>query len=90
MPKSEPWRYEKLTWPEINQAIEAKKVVVVPIGSTEQHGPHLPLDVDVVCPTGVAHAAARLIPDEVLVMPPMQETFPVSDSAILFQHGLSF
>jgi len=71
MPKSEPWRYEKLTWPEINQAIEAKKVVLVPIGSTEQHGPHLPLDVDVVCPTGVAHAAARLIPDEVLVMPPI-------------------
>jgi len=71
MPKSEPWRYEKLTWPEINQAIDAKKVVVVPIGSTEQHGPHLPLDVDVVCPSGVAHAAARLIPDEVLVMPPI-------------------
>ncbi len=71
MPKAEPWRYEKLTWPEINQAVAARKVVVVPIGSTEQHGPHLPLDVDVVCPTGVAHAAARLIPDEVLVMPPI-------------------
>jgi creatinine amidohydrolase len=71
MPKAEPWRYEKLTWSEINQAVAARKVVVVPIGSTEQHGPHLPLDVDVVCPTGVAHAAARLIPDEVLVMPPI-------------------
>ncbi|MSO21962.1 MAG: creatininase family protein [Acidobacteria bacterium] len=69
MPKAEPWRYEKLTWSEINQAVAARKVVVVPIGSTEQHGPHLPLDVDVVCPTGVAHATARLIPDEVLVMP---------------------
>ncbi len=71
MPKAEPWRYEKLTWPEINQAVQAKKVVVVPIGSTEQHGHHLPLDVDVVCPTGIAHAAARLIPDDVLVMPPV-------------------
>ena len=71
MPKAEPWRYEKLTWPEINEAVQAKKVVVVPIGSTEQHGHHLPLDVDVVCPTGIAHAAARLIPDEVLVMPPI-------------------
>ncbi len=71
MPKTEPWRYEKLTWPEINQAVAARKVVVVPVGSTEQHGPHLPLDVDVVCPTGVAHAAARLIPHEVLVMPPI-------------------
>jgi creatinine amidohydrolase len=66
MPKAEPWRYEKLTWPEINQAVAARKVVVVPIGSTEQHGPHLPLDVDVVCPVGVACEAARLIPQEVL------------------------
>ena len=71
MPKAEPWRYEKLTWPEINQAVAARKVVVVPIGSTEQHGPHLPLDVDVVCPVGVACEAARLIPQEVLVMPPI-------------------
>lgn len=71
MPKAEPWRYEKLTWPEINQAVIARKVVVVPIGSTEQHGPHLPLDVDVVCPKGIAHEAARLIPEEVLVMPPI-------------------
>ena len=71
MSTREPWRYEKLTWPEINQAVKARKVVVVPIGSIEQHGPHLPLDVDVVCPLGVAHHAARLIPDRVLVMPPI-------------------
>ena len=70
MPRAEPWRYEKLTWPEINDAIAAERVVVCPVGSTEQHGPHLPLDVDVVCPCGIAAAAARRIPDEVLVMPP--------------------
>ena len=70
MPRAEPWRYEKLTWPEINDAIAAERVVVCPVGSTEQHGPHLPLDVDVVCPCGIAAAAARRIPEEVLVMPP--------------------
>ena len=70
MPRAEPWRYEKLTWPEINEAIAAERVVVCPVGSTEQHGPHLPLDVDVVCPCGIAAAAARRIPEEVLVMPP--------------------
>ena len=43
MPKAESSRYEKLTWPEIDQAMAAKKVVVVPVGSTEQHGPQLPL-----------------------------------------------
>lgn len=69
MPKSESWRYEKLTWPEINEAVKSEKVVVVPIGSIEQHGAHLPLDVDVVCPVGVAQEAARAVPDKVLVMP---------------------
>jgi creatinine amidohydrolase len=71
MPNSEPWRYEKRTWPEINEAVQAKKIVVVPIGSIEQHGAHLPLDVDVVCPVGVAEEAARAVPNKVLVMPPI-------------------
>ena len=61
MARSESWRYEKLTWPEINEAVKQERVVICPVGSTEQHGPHLPLDVDVVCPRGVAEAAARLI-----------------------------
>ena len=39
-------RYDHLTWPEINDAAEAEKVILLPIGSTEQHGHHLPLDVD--------------------------------------------
>lgn len=47
-------RYEKLTWPETNDAVDLGKVCIVPCGAVEQHGPHLPLDVDLVCPTGVA------------------------------------
>ena len=35
-------RYELLTWPEINEAVAQEKVVVLPIGSVEQHGHHLP------------------------------------------------
>lgn len=69
MDKKEPWRYEKLTWPEINDAVKKKLPVIVPIGSIEQHGPHLPLDVDMLEVTGVAHHAARLIPNKCLVLP---------------------
>jgi creatinine amidohydrolase len=65
----EEYRYEKLTWPEINDAIELGKVCIVPCGAVEQHGPHLPLDVDMVCPTGIALGAGRQIPDKVLVLP---------------------
>ena len=42
----EQYRYELLTWPEINEAVAMKKVVLLPVGATEQHGPHLPLDTD--------------------------------------------
>jgi creatinine amidohydrolase/Fe(II)-dependent formamide hydrolase-like protein len=41
------YRYNRLTWPEMNESIAGQKLVILPTGSTEQHGPHLPLDVDV-------------------------------------------
>ena len=66
---SEEFRYAKLTWPEIEDAVEAGKVCIVPCGAVEQHGPHLPLDVDILCPTEVAFAAGRTRPDQVLVLP---------------------
>lgn len=63
------YRYEKLTWPEINDAVELGKVCIVPCGAVEQHGHHLPLDVDLVCPLGVAHGAGRIAPADILVLP---------------------
>lgn len=63
------YRYEKLTWPEINDAVEMGKVCIVPCGAVEQHGPHLPLDVDLVCPLGVAHGAGQTAPENILVLP---------------------
>jgi creatinine amidohydrolase len=65
------FRYEKLTWPDINDAVALGKVCVVPCGSVEQHGPHLPLDVDIVCPQGIAFGAGRAVPDKLLVLPPV-------------------
>jgi len=62
-------RYEKLTWPEINDAVDDGQVVIVPCGAVEQHGPHLPLDVDLVCPCGIAAGAGREIPDKLKVLP---------------------
>ncbi len=65
------YRYEKLTWPEINEAIDIQKVCVVPCGAIEQHGPHLPLDVDTVCATRVACGAGEQVPGKMLVLPPV-------------------
>lgn len=63
------YRYEKLTWPEIDQVIQQKKVVVLPVAAVEQHGHHLPIDVDVLQVEAVCHEAGRRAPETMLVMP---------------------
>jgi creatinine amidohydrolase len=63
------YRYEALTWPEINEAIAQKKVVVLPVSAVEQHGHHLPIDVDVRQVDAVCYEAARRAPETMLVMP---------------------
>jgi creatinine amidohydrolase len=66
------YRYEKLTWPEINEAIQQNQVCIIPCGAVEQHGDHLPLDVDLVCPGGIARGVGEAKPDSVLVLPTIQ------------------
>lgn len=64
-------RYELLTWPEINEAVAQRKVILLPVGSVEQHGHHLPLDVDFKLASSVCLAAGGRAPEEMLVMPPV-------------------
>lgn len=47
-----------MTWPEAKRAI-ARRPVLVPIGSTEQHGHHMPLGTDHFIAERLAHAAAE-------------------------------
>ncbi len=65
------YRYNRLTWPEMNDAIDMQKLVILPTGSTEQHGRHLPLDVDVFLCESVCLEVGRRIPDKVLILPPI-------------------
>ncbi len=65
------YRYNRLTWAEMNRAIAMQKVVILPTGSTEQHGLHLPLDVDVFLTESVCLEAGRRAPDRLLVLPPV-------------------
>jgi mycofactocin system creatininase family protein len=48
-----------------------KPALVVPLGSTEQHGPHLPLDTDTRIAVAVARAAAPRIGSDWLLAPPL-------------------
>jgi creatinine amidohydrolase len=61
----------KLKAAEINELPRPDTVVIVPVASTEQHGPHLPTEVDCALVREVARRAARLAADRcpVLVTP---------------------
>ncbi len=66
----EMWRHE------LEAALEHDPVVIVPVGSIEQHGPHCPPDVDISIPFHLAVAVAQAIDDfPVLVAPPVSYGF---------------
>lgn len=51
---------QDLTWPEIKERLDAGLTdILVPAGSTEQHGHHMPLGVDTFIPDWVAQAVAE-------------------------------
>lgn len=58
--------WEDLTWPEIDR-LDRDTVLLLPLGATEQHGPHLPVSVDSVfarsfCAYASAKAGAVVLP----------------------------
>ncbi|MDP7135242.1 MAG: creatininase family protein, partial [Planctomycetota bacterium] len=69
------YRYEELTWPEIRDAVKEEKVLVLPVGTVEQHGHHLPLSVDNLTSGELSRRAVESIPEEALLMPQVSYGF---------------
>jgi len=63
-------RLEELTWPDVARRAGSGRTLLLPVGSTEQHGPHLPLTTDTDIAVAVADAAARRH-GHLLVAPPL-------------------
>lgn len=55
---------------ELNALAARDAVVIVPVGSTEQHGPHLPTQVDSLLVGEIARRAARRVKDTPIVVTP--------------------
>jgi creatinine amidohydrolase len=64
-------RWASLSWPEFRQLDPQRTVTVLPVAAIEQHGPHLPLDVDARINRGALDAALALLDPAttVLVLP---------------------
>src|SRR6266849_7067105 len=68
MPRKD-YLYQHYTWPELGEVAKKQPVVVLPIGSVEDHGPHLPLDVDNFLIWAICEAAAQRAAGDILLMP---------------------
>jgi creatinine amidohydrolase len=65
-------RWERMTAPELKALAARDALVVLPIGSLEQHGPHLPVWTDSLCAHEIALRGAAAAGDlPVAVLPPM-------------------
>ncbi|MEA2311647.1 MAG: creatinine amidohydrolase [Solirubrobacteraceae bacterium] len=81
---------EEMTWPEVRAAAAAGLPVVLPVGSTEQHGPHLPLNTDCEIPQAIALGAGDGYP--LIVAPPVRfgaKSRPLSGGGESFPGTLS-
>jgi len=64
------WRHE------LEEALKHAPVVIIPVGSIEQHGPHCPMDVDISIPYHMAaEAATRVKEYPIIVAPPVWTGF---------------
>jgi len=67
---SKSYLLRELTWPEAEKRFEEVDVAILPVGSIEQHGPHLPLDSDAFDAEYLAHKVAETCSDpKPLVLP---------------------
>ncbi len=62
-------KFGELRRPDIERMDKAHKVVVVPLGSLEQHGQHLPLLTDSMIGSAVVERVEAALPETVLLLP---------------------
>lgn len=53
-----------MAWPDVAELARRTNVALIPTGATEAHGPHLPLETDVIIAQGSCRRAAKLLADD--------------------------
>jgi creatinine amidohydrolase len=66
---SQPAAWAGKTYGEIAEVADRDgSILVQPVGSVEQHGPHLPVSTDTICADALAHEGASAVADEIPVI----------------------
>ncbi|WP_020529395.1 creatininase family protein [Flexithrix dorotheae] len=64
--------WEKLTWEELDEKLKVSDTAILPCGAIEQHGPHLPVDIDYYDANYLARKVAEACSEpKPLVIPPI-------------------
>jgi creatinine amidohydrolase len=71
-----------LSWPKVKALAQGGAVALLPVGSTEAHGPHLPLSVDVIIAEEVCRRASLALKVDVVQFPSV--TYALTDFAAPF------
>ena len=82
--------FQNKTWKEVGEALTRGVIVILPVGSTEAHGPHLPLSTDVIISEEMSRRAAVKLGKagiEALVLPPI--SYSVTDFSSDFPGTIS-
>jgi creatinine amidohydrolase len=69
--RTTPLLYQRLTWPEVRRAAGEDRVCLIPVGTLEDHGPHLPIDTDLRIISEICRRAAGAAPDDIVLLPPI-------------------
>lgn len=64
-----PFTLAEMTWRDVEAALEETTTLLVPVGSTEQHGHHMPLGVDVMMPEAICERVGE--ESDCLIAPPV-------------------
>jgi creatinine amidohydrolase len=60
--------WKELTAADLRAKAQAGAIVLLPVGSMEQHGPHLPVGVDTILSEGICKAAAEAVAGEMEIV----------------------
>jgi creatinine amidohydrolase len=77
---------QNLSWDEAEKELETTHVALIPVGSTEQHGYHMPLGSDTYCADAVARRTATK--ESVIVVPAIP--YGISHSHMSFPGTITF
>jgi creatinine amidohydrolase len=80
----------EMSWTEVEEALKERPIALLPVGTTEAHGPHLPVTTDTLIAVALAERGVKKLEERglhALIAPPV--TFGVSEMAAEFPGTVS-